>query len=251
MALHPHQYFSDHSDLYAQARPRYPDRLFKYLAEQCQETECAWDCGTGSGQSAISLARYFSRVDATDVSREQIVNAVEHPQVRYAVEPAEKTAFPDASFDLITVAQALHWFDFAKLWPEVQRTLKPGGIFSAWAYTWFHVSERVDAVVERDLLEPIRRYWAPQNRLAWDGYRNVFFPFEELAVPEIQMNLAWNVDELVAYVRTWSATRRYIEANGQEFLEGFADRVKGAWGDLGVRKPVSMEFFMRVGRLGT
>lgn len=249
MALHPHQYFSDHSNLYAQARPRYPDQLFKYLAEQCQETERAWDCGTGSGQSAISLARYFSRVDATDVSREQILNAAEHPRVRYAVEPAEKTAFPDASFDLITVAQALHWFDFAKFWPEVQRTLKPGGIFSAWAYTWFHVSDRVDAVVERDLLEPIRRYWAPQNRLAWDGYRNVTFPFEELVVPKIQMNLAWNIDELVAYVRTWSATRRYIEANGQGFLESLADRLKGAWGDLEVRKPVSMEFFMRLGRL--
>jgi Methylase involved in ubiquinone/menaquinone biosynthesis len=190
-------------------------------------------------------------VDATDVNREQIVNAAEHPRVRYAVEPAEKTAFPDASFDLITVAQALHWFDFAKFWPESQRVLKPGGLFAAWAYTWFHISDRVDAVVERDLLEPIQRYWAPQNRLAWDGYRNVSFPFEELTVPEIQMTLAWDVDELVAYVGTWSATRRYMEANGQDLLKILADRLKSTWGNPETRKPVSMEFFMRVGRLAT
>lgn len=251
MPLHPHQYFSDKSDLYARARPRYPNRLFKYLAEQCQATDRAWDCATGSGQAAISLAQDFSRVDATDVSPEQIANAVGHPRVTYAVMPAEKTTFPDSAFDLVTVAQALHWFTFDSFWPEVQRILKPGGVFAAWAYTWFHISERVDSIVEHDLLAPIQRYWAPQNRLAWDGYRDVPFPFRELAVPEIRMTLAWNVDELVAYVGTWSATRRYLEANGEGFLENLGNLLQRVWGEPETRKSVSMEFFMKVGRFGT
>jgi len=248
MTLHPHQYFSDKSDLYAQARPTYPDQLFEFLRDQCRETGRAWDCGTGSGQAAVALAKYFRRVDATDVSPEQISNAAAHPAVSYSVQPAEKTDFPGAAFDLVTVAQALHWFDFTRFWPEVRRTLKPGGIFAAWTYTWFHVSNPVDVLIERELLEPIQQYWAPQNRLAWNGYRDIVFPFEDLAVPEIRMTLAWNPEELLAYVGTWSATRRYIEKNGAGIVEELAGRLQSAWGDQ-ARKPVSMEFYLKAGRL--
>jgi SAM-dependent methyltransferase len=247
MTLHPHQYFSDRSDLYARARPTYPAQLFEFLTDQCRETGRAWDCGTGSGQAAIGLAKYFSRIDATDVSREQISNAVANPRVTYTVQPAEKTNFADAAFDLITVAQALHWFDLGQFWPEVHRTLKPGGVFAAWTYTWFRISDRVDAIIERELLEPIQGYWAPQNQLAWNGYRDIAFPFEELAVPEIQMTLAWTPAELLAYIGTWSATRRYVEANGSGFLEVLGAMLRRDWGHP-ERKTLSMRFHARLGR---
>lgn len=248
MPLHHHQYFSDKSDLYAQARPKYPAPLFRYLAEQSRETTRAWDCGTGSGQAAVALADYFRAVDATDVSREQIANATPHPRVTYAVQPAEATGFPDAAFDLITVAQALHWFDLDKFWPEVRRTLKPGGIFAAWAYGWPHISPAVDAVLQRELLDPIRPYWAEQNRLVWSGYRDIPFPFDELAVPRIEMTLQWNLAELLAYLGTWSATRCYVEANGAGVLDHLSANITVAWGDTDARKPVLMDFYLRAGR---
>jgi ubiquinone/menaquinone biosynthesis C-methylase UbiE len=109
--MHHHQLFSDKPDIYASSRPTYPDGLFNFLSECCQMRDLAWDCGCGNGQAAIGLAEHFTRVEATDVSAEQIAHAKVKERVNYSVSPAEKTQFEDQSVDLICVAQALHWFD--------------------------------------------------------------------------------------------------------------------------------------------
>ena len=118
-----HQLFSVESSRYAVARPQYPDQLFDYLADLCEETDSVWDCATGSGQAAISLTKHFDSVQATDVSAAQIANAFAQERVYYSVQPAEKTNFETASFDLVTVATALHWFNLERFWPEVHRVL--------------------------------------------------------------------------------------------------------------------------------
>ena len=84
---------------------------------------------------------------ATDVSAAQIEHAIPHTRVRYSVQPAEATDFPDASFDAVTVAQALHWFDLDRFWPEVQRVLRPGGFFAAWGYAWPRLGAPLDAIL--------------------------------------------------------------------------------------------------------
>lgn len=124
----------------------------------------AWDCATGSGQAAVSLARHFERVHATDVSENQIAHALEHERVSYSVEEAENPRFADASIDLVTVAQALHWFDYKKFWPAVKRVLKPDGVFAAWGYDWFAVTPEIDGIVQSTILDHIAGYWMPQNR---------------------------------------------------------------------------------------
>lgn len=248
MTIDTHRLFSDKSAEYAASRPRYPRELFKFLVGLSPDTQRVWDCGTGSGQAAVALAEWFAGVEATDVSAQQIANAAKHDRVHYSVQAAERTGFPDASFSLVTVAQALHWFQFNRFWPEVHRVLKPGGIFAAWTYTTPYVSTELDALVEALLLNVIKRYWAPQNQLAWDAYANVSFPFEELASPQVAMSLDWDLQQFIAYLGTWSATRRCIDANGPAFFELFKREITNVWGDPSTPHPVSMEFFCRVGR---
>ena len=57
----------------------------------------------------------FPRIIATDASREQITSAAHHPAIDYRVATAENSRLPDESVGLLTVAQALHWFDFRKI----------------------------------------------------------------------------------------------------------------------------------------
>jgi len=64
--------------------------------------------------------RGFSEVQATDVSAHR-ANAIPETNVHYSVQPAEATNFPDAYFDAVIVAQALHWFDLDQFWVEVNR----------------------------------------------------------------------------------------------------------------------------------
>ena len=71
---------------------------------------------------------------ATDASEEQIRHAQAHPRVEYRVAIAHASGLPPHSADLVTVAQALHWFDLPPFYAEVRRVLRPGGIVAAWCY---------------------------------------------------------------------------------------------------------------------
>lgn len=202
--------FAERSADYASARPTYPPELFAWLADQVARRELAWDCGTGNGQAAIGLAPYFERVHASDRAAEQVAHGEPRANVTYAVHPAEATPLTDATVDLIVVAQALHWFDFARFWPEVARVARAGAYFCAWGYAWFESPPEVDGALVaplRDLLVP---FWAPQNRLVWEGYReaDVAFPFVRERTPAFEIRVTWTVDQLLAYLATWSAYKR-------------------------------------------
>ncbi len=233
---------------YSMARPQYPSVLFDYIYSHCQGFEGAWDCATGNGQSALSLAEKFAFVEATDISVEQIRNAFKNNRIRYSIQPAEKTNFADKSFDLITVAQALHWFSYDEFWPEVHRVLTPGGIFAAWVYTWPHVSKEIDHILQIKLLDVIGEYWAPNNQLAWDGYSDIPFPFSEIESQQLIMALHWNLDQFLSYLGTWSATQRCIEKCGNCFFTELSTELKAVWGNLKDKKSVEMEFHCRIGQ---
>jgi len=192
--------FDDKSEIYAQARPRYPTALYEWLAGVCLARHSVWDAGCGNGQAALDLADYFESVEATDVSATQIANVPDCDGVRFSVQPAEKTDFASASFDAVCVAQALHWFDHDLFWPEVQRVLKPGGVFAAWGYNWPHINPEIDEILDQSFLSVIRPYWARQNKLLWNGYREVPFPLEPLEVPDIGLTMQWSVEQFFAYL---------------------------------------------------
>jgi SAM-dependent methyltransferase len=239
--------FDDKSEIYAKARPRYPATLYEWLVKACPAHHSAWDVGCGNGQAAVDLGNYFETVQATDISASQIANAPSHDGVTFSIQPAEATDFANASFDAVCVAQALHWFDYDRFWPEVRRVLKPGGLFAAWGYNWPHIDPAIDEILDQSFLSIIRPYWVRQNKLLWDGYRDVPFPLVPLDVPKIGLTIDWSVEQFFGYLHSWSATRRCIEAIGDEFFEAGFRNLSEVWGGK-IKRSVSMDFVVIAGR---
>ncbi len=225
--------FADKSELYAAARPHYPDSLFAMMAGLVDEHDAAWDCATGNGQAAQGLAQHFARVEATDISASQIDHAFTADTIRYSVCAAEQTDFADAQFDLVNVAQALHWFDLPRFWPEVKRVLKPKGAFVTSTYSWMTVTPAIDDAIERTIKQVIAPYWADNNRLCWDGYASLTFPFERVERSIIPLVNQWTMTQYFDYLHTWSATRRCMAERGSIFFEAAQVEVAAVWGDVG------------------
>lgn len=247
--------FTDHfaavAATYASYRPRYPDALFVWLAEVAPGRGLAWDCAAGSGQATVGLAARFERVIATDASRAQLEAAPSLPNVTWRLAPAEESGLPDASADLITVAQALHWFDLERFYAEARRVLVPGGVLAAWTYGVFSVEgAEADRLVQTFYTETVGPFWPPERRLVESGYRTLPFPFEELHPPPFRMEAAWTLPELLGYLRSWSATGRYIAERGEDPMEGLAAELSPLWGEPLLRRKVSWPLSVRAGRKG-
>src|SRR6478735_7435496 len=119
--------FSQQSKAYANFRPRYPAALYDFLYTQITAFDKALDIATGNGQVAVELSKKFNEVHATDISPKQLAEAPALPNVFYKIERAEESSFPGNYFDLITTAQAIHWFNFDKFYNTAKRMLKQDG----------------------------------------------------------------------------------------------------------------------------
>lgn len=247
--MNPPDHFSSVARVYVQARPHYPPELFEWLATLSTGHALAWDCGAGSGQASVALARYFDRVEATDLSAAQITQAVVHPRVTYRVAPAEDSGLAGGSVDLVTVAQALHWFDHPRFFAEVDRVLALGGAFAAWTYGTLSVEdEPVNRLIEMFYHETVGPYWPPERRLVESGYRSIPFPFTPVEAPMFQMALDWTLPELLAYFRSWSATARYVRDCGEDPVAPLGEQLGPVWGDAKAPRRVRWPLSVLAGR---
>jgi ubiquinone/menaquinone biosynthesis C-methylase UbiE len=205
--------FSIQADVYAKYRPGYPAELFDFIIGKTLKRDVAWDCATGNGQTAKELAPHFSKVMATDISRKQIDHAYQSPSIIYSVQPAEQTDFADQSFDLVTVSQALHWFNFEKFYAEVNRVGKPGAYLAAWMYSLLRISNDIDKIIDEYHFHTMEKYWDKERKYVDENYASVPFPFEEISSPVFSIEYYWNLDELEGYFNTWSALQKFIAAN--------------------------------------
>ena len=241
-------HFSDLAARYAACRPDYPPELFAYLARVSPSHRVAWDCATGSGQAALGIAEHFARVVATDASAAQLTHARPHPRVEYRVAPAEASGLEAASVDLITVAQALHWFDLDAFYAEAVRVLVPGGVLAVWTYGAVLLDDpALDAAVQRFAVETVGPYWPPERRLVDEGYRTIAFPFRELAPPALTLEQRWTLAELAGYLRTWSATARYVAAHGRDPVAALEQELRTGWHDPQLPRAVRWPLALRVG----
>jgi SAM-dependent methyltransferase len=222
--------FSENTQDYAKFRPVYPDALFTYLASTVRSHDLAFDVGTGSGQAAVALAEHFKRVIATDPSQKQLDAAVPHPKVTYQQGPAERLPAEKGSVDLLTAAQAFHWFKREEFFKEADRVLKPGGVLALWTYSMTEISPDVDRTVHRLYEDLLGTFWEPERRLVEEGYRSVTLPFQELNPPGIDMQANWSLAHLVGYLSTWSALKTCIQKTGQNPLERVFPDLQKAWG---------------------
>ncbi len=187
---------------------------------------------------------------ATDASRRQIENAVRDPKIDYRVEPSEHTSIEDDVIDMITVAQALHWFDTGMFYREVVRVLKPKGIIAVWSYNLLRVCPELDAVIDELYWNRVGGYWPPERRLIEDAYRGIDFPFEEIRPPKVDMFANWSFAQLTGYLRTWSAVQRYKQAQGRDPVALIEEPLAKAWGHPDTERKVSWPLALRVGQYG-
>ena len=245
-----HDHFSSFATRYADFRPSYPTELFDYLATLVPKNSTVWDCACGNGQATLDLAERFTKVIATDASQQQIASAKPHRNAEFRTAPAEQSGLPDKSVALVTVAQAIHWFNFDRFYAEVKRVLAPGGFIAVWAYGIDQVEgEEVDRLAQDYYSNVVGPYWPPERVLVEEGYRTIPFPFTEFTPPAFRMEVHWTLDQLLGYFSTWSATNRYIKANGKNPLEQFSVDLKRVWGDENTRRQVVWPLAMRVGRV--
>jgi len=235
---------------YADYRPLYPKDLFDWLARLTPGRTLAWDCATGTGQAAVDLAALFERVVATDASAAQVGQATLHPRIEYRVARAESSGLNEHSADIVTVAQALHWFDRDRFFAEVRRVLKPGGLLAVWTYGAPHSNDAgINVLLSRFQDEIVGSCWPPERALVDSGYRSIELPFPPLtALPSFAMSAAWTLPELLGYFGTWTATRLYQEQFGQDPRELIHAALLAAWGSPDTACAITWPLTVRVAR---
>ena len=222
-------HFSGHAASYAAARPTYPAELFSFLASQCSRRRCAWDCATGNGQAAHSLSTHFERVLATDASAAQIDAAAACDRVEYRVAAAEASGLGSGTADLVTVAQALHWFDIDSFFAEAARVLRADGLLAYWCYGLCEITPECDGIVG-EAYRFVDEYWPAERTIVDAAYADIEPPGRTLATPELHMQAEWTAEQMLDYIATWSANERYRKATGEDPLQRFAMRLRRAWG---------------------
>lgn len=236
--------FSEHSSGYAQYRPVYPYALAEYLAGISPDTRSVWDCGTGNGQMATLLSSFFEKVYATDISINQINNTIPSHNIEYSVQPAEKTSFQNHFFDLITVCQAVHWFDFETFYKEVKRVATKNALICLIGYSIPRINPEIDKRLDELYTEVLGSYWDKERKYIDEEYKTLPFPFKEIVLPEFSISCTWDMEQYIGYLNTWSAVRHYIKRHQNNPVERFCYQISPFWKDI---QTVTFPIFTRTG----
>lgn len=240
-------HFLDRGDEYAAARPRYPAELFQWLASQAKSRKLVWDCGTGSGQAALGLARHFEHVIATDISDNQIAHAQADPRIAYAVCSAENPTDQVVGFNVVTCACSLHWFELSAFYKAVWRLAAPEAFFCAWTYEWPVLSsDKLNDLLQEYKNSVLKDHWAPEAALYLDRYRSIEFPFVDVSVPPFSASLAGGCEGLLAFLRTWSAVKSLIKQDGEASIIFIEQRIREHW-DLSPNLDIQLPLYFRSG----
>ena len=242
--------FSKQSGTYKKFRPRYPQALYEALLSLVPFKHACWDCGTGNGQAASELAASFKHVYATDISQNQIHHATQKKNVTYIHERAEQTGFPDNSFDLITVAQAIHWFDLEAFGKEVGRVAKNGGILGVWGYGLLKIDPAIDPIIQDFYLNKVGPYWNHERKHIDSAYQSIQFDFEEIELKQkFSIKEQRNPEQLKGYFNSWSSVQNYLRKNpGGNPVGELMKRLKKHW-KSGSPMQVIFPVFLRVWRV--
>ena len=243
-------HFSGIADAYAQARPEYPDELFDAIAAVVTRDARVWEPGCGSGQATRGLAARFAHVHATEPSAKQLAQHWAQPgtdTVSLAVEPGERTSLPDASVELVAVAQALHWFDRSKFFAECERVLAPGGVLAAWGYADFVAPEGMVEAVEafRSRIDP---YWPPEREQIDAHYAGYDWPFPVLPAPASWLEADWSLAHFLRYLSSMSAVARCTADTGEDPVARFGPALAASWGDPDEARTIRWPLFLHLRR---
>jgi SAM-dependent methyltransferase len=238
--------FSIQASDYAKYRPSYPPELFEYLKTLVNEHHVAWDAGTGNGQAAVELAKFFERVIATDPSEKQLKAALPRENISYLCEPAEAPSFSE-KVNLVTVAQAFHWFRHADFAEAVKKISAKDCHLVVWSYAITCVGKDVDPLVEKLYNGLLGPFWEKERLHVENGYRKIEMPFQEITAPKMNLKVQWTKEQFSGYLKTWSALQTYLKSNAGEKPAALLQEIEKAFGN-DVRE-VSWPLNMRVWKI--
>ena len=239
--------FSNQASTYAKYRPVYPKDLLDHILQFVKEKNMVWDCATGNGQAAYSLASYFKKVIATDTSEKQLALAKQHPNIQYQVAAAEHTPFPENSFDLVTVAQAYHWLQFESFEKEVRRVAKKDAVIAVWGYNLFTTeNEAINQLVKKFYSEIVGPYWDKERKLVDDNYSTIPFNFDPLPTKEFFIKSEWTKEDLIGYLNSWSSVQHFINARKYNPVNDIINDIDNLWKDVNA---VTFPLFLKLGRV--
>lgn len=239
--------FSKQSETYAKFRPTYPSGFIDQITSLVSEKNIAWDCGTGNGQVAKILSKQFKQVIATDISSNQLSHAPNIQNIEYRKEPAESTSIESTTVDLITVAQAIHWFNFDAFFEEVNRVLRADGVIAIFGYPLLETRTKIDTILSHFYSGTLKDFWDSERRFIEDEYSTIPFPFQQIEFNETYMKYDWTFDQMIGYLRSWSAVQHYITKFQSDPVELIQDELISCW--PGTKTiPVSMKIINKIGR---
>lgn len=239
--------FSKQANLYAKFRPKYPAELYKFLLSYVRNWDNAWDCATGNGQVAGELAKYFGHVYATDISQKQLDNAPKFSNVTYSISQAESTDFPDETFDLITIGQAIHWFNFENFFKEVYRVSKSDSILAFWGYSLMSIDNPIlDGKLKLFYTQTTHEYWDEERRFLDEAYLTIPLPFTPIPSPDFEMTYTWNLSDLEGYLNTWSSVQKYIQIHQENPVDEFIADISETF-DPSESFKVTFPLFLKLG----
>jgi len=246
---YPLDKFSTQSEAYQKFRPTYPLPVYEKILPHVKNKDICWDCGTGNGQVASVLAEHFKTVHATDISANQLARAAKKDNITYSVQRAEQTAFPANTFDLVTAAQAAHWFDMVAFNQEVQRVGKTGGIVSIWGYGLMRIETEVDAITDDFYQNKIGPYWNAERRHIDAHYASLPFDFEEIPITRPhQIEVYWTLAHVRGYLSSWSSVQNYKQRHEDNPVDWVMKKLEKVWPAETVKRVV-FPVFMKMGRI--
>lgn len=242
--------FSIQADAYKKYRPVYPSALYAEILQHVTAREKCWDCATGNGQVAEVLSSHFRQVEASDISKNQLAQAPNVSNLNYSIQPAERTYFEDDEFDLITVGQAVHWFDFLRFNAEVKRVGKPGGIVAIWGYGLLKIAPKIDQLTTEFDAKIVGPYWDIERKHIDNHYASIPFDFKAIKVQRsFCIEETWDLNRLNGYFNSWSCVQNYKQRhNGENPVFELMERIRVYW-KKGEEKKVNFPIFLRIGRI--
>lgn len=234
---------------FRQFRPTYPERLYDFINHHVPKKDIAWDCGTGNGQVAYSLSAHFRSVIATDSCDAQILNAKIADNISYQTHFAEASGITAQTVDLVTSAQAVHWFRINDFYDEVRRVAAKNSFIAVWGYNNFRIEPAIDRILNDFYTKHLAYYWQdPPRSLLASEYTALPFPFAEIATPRFEIRTNWFLSQLCGYLRTMSSVREYMKDHEHDPISELLDRLSKVW-RRDALKDVRFPLFMRLGRI--
>ena len=152
-------------------------------------------------------------------------------------------------FDLITVATAIHWFQFDSFYSEMRRIASDNCVFACWGYNLLKTDVYEFNVMLKDFyFETLKGYWDKERVFVEQDYKTLPFPFDEIENPGFEYRVEWSLFQMEGYLNTWSAVHNYIRERSINPVSDLMNKVRQKL-EPGTVLSVNFPLFMRLGRI--